>query len=624
MLRSLTLLAAAAAIPCPPASAQWVLAKHTSSLFGIDDAEFTPDGRYLVVREDTAGVTALVYRASTGALIYQHQSSGGDTLTGTCQDAVAVTNDRAIVLGSEAVILDLQSMTTLADLDLGPEPRDVVITPDGTLAAVRGGDGLYLIDMIGAAIVAQASGEPAEYQGTIAFDVDSVVADDAHAVFTSELVNGTVRTTRVTIFELHPGGGGPPQVVFETTVANDQDGKPHDLSLMPDGTHAAVRSDLEVGLYELAGPATRQVWLHGLHGNPGPMLGFALDSIEVTNSRIATISHRFSASEGAQLDVFDLVGRQKFATMAGEPHDLALTPTSERVAVRTNDRVVLFDVGDLPPGDQLSALDEVDFAGSAPSWMAGLDSIVASDDRVAALATTGQTTMVAVWDTSGDRLAPFFETMQHDKALDLEIAPDGSRVIFGFWTSFMLVDLRTAENVLTAEGTTQNGSVPWCDGVAIDGQRAAAFGVGQINGQGWISIVDLFEQPQRYCPARPNSTGASGELVVSGSASLGSDDLVLWASSLPSQTIGLFVYGDQKSHVPFGDGFACVTGQIGRFHPARASDTGVAIQPIDYSSLPGASIVAGSTWHFQHAYRDSLGSTAAFNTTDALSIRFGN
>jgi hypothetical protein len=284
----------------------------------------------------------------------------------------------------------------------------------------------------------------------------------------------------------------------------------------------------------------------------------------------------------------------------------------------------LFDVDQLPAGDVLTPLDVASFPSANTSWNAGLDSIVASDERVAALARSGQFTQAAVWDIHADELEPFFSEQQIDKALDLEIAPDGSRVIFGFWTSFMLVDLRTGVNVLTAEGTSLNGSVPWCDGVAIDGRRAAAFGVGQVNGQGWISIIDLFEQPQRYCRANPNSTGVPADLVVSGSASFGSNDLVLWASSLPAGAIGLFVYGDQKSHVPFGSGFACVSGQIGRFHPGHATSGGLASQPIDYSNLPGGSILPGSTWHFQHAYRDEVSGSATFNTTDALSILFGN
>ena len=94
---------------------------------------------------------------------------------------------------------------------------------------------------------------------------------------------------------------------------------------------AAVRSELSVGLYRLDGAATSQVWHKRLYGAPGAVGGSALDSIEASADRIATISRLSNAGQGAQLDVFDLAGNQWYAPMLGEPHDLQITPDGTRV-----------------------------------------------------------------------------------------------------------------------------------------------------------------------------------------------------------------------------------------------------------------------------------------------------
>ena len=54
----------------------------------------------------------------------------------------------------------------------------------------------------------------------------------------TRLIDRLTGYTRVTVMDLHPSGGGPPQVVFETDAASDQVGKPNDVALAPGGGFA--------------------------------------------------------------------------------------------------------------------------------------------------------------------------------------------------------------------------------------------------------------------------------------------------------------------------------------------------------------------------------------------------
>lgn len=509
-------------------------------------------------------------------------------------------------------------------------PRDLALTPDGTIVAVRGGQtiagspgGQFLFDMASGALLAQGPGEPATWVGA-SFGVDSVVADDVHAVFTSVVAGSG---TRVTVWELHPSGGGPPVVAFETSGALDQAGIPHDIAMMPDGQHVAVRSDLALGLYRLDGVNTQQLWVSGLKGDPGPFGGSAMDSLEVTNHRIVTISRRSNVGTGAQLDLFELDGTRRFAFLTGDPHDLVLTPNGTRAVIRTHNRVYLFDIRSLPVQEFLVPLDETKFVGTHTSWDAGLDSIVANDTRVVGLSRNLNDTRLRVWDISDDTLDKVFSHLHPDKPVDLDLTPDGTRVVLGAWTSLLVVDLRTNQIVLDFDSANGPGATPWCDGVAVRDDRAVAFGVGAINVFGWLSLIDLFDQPNRFCIATRNSTGQASSLVVSGSGSFAANDLVLWATELPPKEFGTFFYADGKTLTPFGDGFLCLAGQVARFPIQVIPKSGLATLAIDNANLPssGGSLLAGSSWSFQFLYRDpSKPASSGFNLSDAVTVDFTN
>ena len=118
-----------------------VVGQHLQQILGIDDAEFTPDGRYLVARDNTSATSARIYDAATGAFVTAVFPSVQGSFSGVAQDAVVTTNDVAVVSGSRLMFLDLTQPTIplLADYDVGDEPRDLALTPDGSLVVVRGG-----------------------------------------------------------------------------------------------------------------------------------------------------------------------------------------------------------------------------------------------------------------------------------------------------------------------------------------------------------------------------------------------------------------------------------------------------------------------------------------------------
>ena len=602
----------------------------------MDDAEITPDGRLVVLRENLGGgdMQVRILDAHTGAVLTQQVSSAGG-FSGAAQDAVAVTNERAVVIGQGVLVFDLTQPipAQIAEHPSGQFPRDLAITPDGRLAVVRGGymlESLLVLDLASGALVAQAPGEPAPIPA-LSFDVDSAVASDRHGVLLSYVSTPAGDRARVTVFDLQPPGGGAPLVVLETGpsgAALDQLGTPHDLTLTVTGEYAAVRSELSVALYKLDGPSSSQVWHKRLWGDPGPFVGSALDSIEACADRIATISRRTGPPAGAQLDLFDLSGKQWFAHLDGDPHDLAITPDGRRLVVRTSAGVFLFDLVALPAGPQLAALDYAAVASTATSFGAGLDSVAASDTRAVTLHRQGLSSQVRLWDLSAGALSPAGSFALPNKPCDVELSPDGRWAAVTGTDHVQIYDLLGGRLALDHEPlATVEGQYPWCDGVVLDGKRAVAFGYsGSVPFlfEGWISVIDLDPGAWRYCPSKPNSSGVRAELEPTGSTSIALNSAGLLASALPKSTVGALVFGTQSAWQPFGNGTLCVSGE--RYTPGAlfAGPSGTVQQKLDFLGAPsqGGAITAGSTWYFQVWYRDAKSGGAGLNTTNGVKLTF--
>ncbi|MFT5154181.1 MAG: endonuclease I, partial [Planctomycetota bacterium] len=130
-----------------------------------------------------------------------------------------------------------------------------------------------------------------------------------------------------------------------------------------------------------------------------------------------------------------------------------------------------------------------------------------------------------------------------------------------------------------------------------------------------------------------NSTGVGANLINSlGDASIGTDNLVITAISLPQQQFGLIYMGAGQTASPFGDGLRCVgAGGVGVFRFSVQSSgfagaivLGPGIVGTSQTSFPAAGeILAGSSWNFQAWFRDPAGPCgAAFNLSNALAVSF--
>jgi len=608
---------------------------------GMDDGEITPDGRYGVVRMNGYSGQMRVYEMATGALL-EVVDCGNVALSGTNEDGVAVTNERAVVIGNCAVFGDLTAVGTpafhVASHDVGAWARDLEITPDGSIAAVRGGStsatsagGVFLFDTAAATLLASAPGEPPDLATgpSPVYALDSVAVTDTHAVFLSagSLSTPTAPRMRVTVFELHPAGGGAPAIVYETVAGSgpdrDFDGWGNDIAISPDGSHVAVRAEYEVGLIQLAGPGTALVWRAPPSGNPGSLGTATMDTLAVTNDRVAIIGRWSNGGQGTQLDLFDFAGNQVRDRFPGDPHDLVVTPTTNRLLVRTHVSAVLYDLGVDPsiPGS-LQALDVGAGNSSHTSWDAGLDSIAATDRRAVGLFRNQDVTLIEIWDISQDAMSPVASLQMPEPPLDLAITPDQSRVVIGGNSYVQVIDLRT-NRITLAHDTVPPVTkmyVPWCDGVVADDTHALAFGYDTNFQGGWVGVIDLFSEPVSYCSGGQNSLGVEADLFASGSASVAANDLVLWSAELPPDKVAAVIYGDGQQQIPFASGFACVTGATYRFPLQRIAADGVVSQAVDVTGPKklGGAASAGTTWNFQLLYRDA-GDT---NTTDGLSVTF--
>ncbi len=124
-----------------------------------------------------------------------------------------------------------------------------------------------------------------------------------------------------------------------------------------------------------------------------------------------------------------------------------------------------------------------------------------------------------------------------------------------------------------------------------------------------------------YCQTSPNSAGPGELITFSGSTSYSSNSFTLNTSGGVPNEFGLFYYGPNQIEVPFGNGWRCVGGGVTRLSPAATNDgSGNATRWVDFTQPEAAAITAGSTWNFQHWYRDTAAGGSGFNFSDGLSV----
>ncbi len=633
--RTLRPLGVAFALPVGALLSTPALAQFTSfadrSNLGVDDVEITPDGRYAIGRTTASATVTFIVELETGQLVYSTPASllvGG---SGPANDAVAVSNVRALTLGSQAQLIDLTTTppTLITEIDCGFRPRDVELTPDGRLAVVRGGSrfggtgasGTFVIDLAGGAILLNEPSEPPGINAELGNDMVAVTAD--HGVSLS--IDPNSGDTSVLVVELVPPAGGGPRVVLDTLPLDQLAGRPMDVAVSPDGQYATVRAEDEVALIRLDGTNTQIVRrVTSFPGPTGPYLETAFDTVVMTDSVWATITLGGPSTAGGYLNVQDHGGTNWFALLTGSPRDLTVTPDGETLLVQTGRRIYEFNLGNLPTGGGgLSITNSRPFPATHSGIYAGLDSVVCTNELAAVIAPSGETTRLRLYDlTAGPAPTPIFTDQIEGWPVDVDLTPDGAYAVVASSNRYLVVDVRTLQARLEVDSGLP-GWFPWCDGVAVHPDHAAAFGVGIPNGAGWIDSIDLVSREAFSCGSLSNSTGSAGELFALGSTRVSEDDLELHARRLPPSSAGLFVLADASQMTPLGGGVLCLSGNLIRLGIQTTSADGAAVELIDIAQLPiaGGGVLPGTTWYAQFAHRD-LPQSGGLNFTNASSLLF--
>jgi hypothetical protein len=178
-----------------------------------------------------------------------------------------------------------------------------------------------------------------------------------------------------------------------------------------------------------------------------------------------------------------------------------------------------------------------------------------------------------------------------------------------------------------SNGTTEDqfGSAAAIRGdlVAVGAVRRWEWGIAS----GSVYTTDLGQRFETYCTPAPNSAGPGALIGAVGTLSVSADDLTLTCTGLPPGSVGKFYYGPNRTEVPFGNGYRCVSGGAYRLYPTIPADAfGFVSRPLDLTQGPPGSgsgqILPGSTWCFQYWHRNAAAGGAGFNLSDAFAATF--
>jgi hypothetical protein len=173
----------------------------------------------------------------------------------------------------------------------------------------------------------------------------------------------------------------------------------------------------------------------------------------------------------------------------------------------------------------------------------------------------------------------------------------------------------------------------------IDPVSGGATLIGVVPG---VGFVKGFEIPTsggspsvgvNYCTANVNSTGQTGLITGSGSASVAANNLTIEASRLPNNAFGYFLTSLSQASTPNPGGslgILCLGGSIGRYTgPGQIQNTGATgafslLLNLNQVPTPTGFVaaVAGETRNFQAWHRDSVGGAAVSNFTNGLEVTF--
>jgi hypothetical protein len=147
-----------------------------------------------------------------------------------------------------------------------------------------------------------------------------------------------------------------------------------------------------------------------------------------------------------------------------------------------------------------------------------------------------------------------------------------------------------------------------------------------------LSLVEAVRKVgASYCNANPNSTGQTGDLVLSGTSSVAANNLRLNAYRLSNNSFGFFIASMSTAFVPNSGGSMgnlCLAGNIGRgvggaiLNSGGSGSFGILANLAALPQMSGpVAGMAGETWNLQAWHRDSIGGIATANLTNAVQIQ---
>lgn len=138
-----------------------------------------------------------------------------------------------------------------------------------------------------------------------------------------------------------------------------------------------------------------------------------------------------------------------------------------------------------------------------------------------------------------------------------------------------------------------------------------------FTGQGTLPLA----RPE--CITTANSVGSGARMSATGTTSVVLNDLEIQVGGLPTNSFGILVVGLGQNFRPLGAGSLCIGSSLTRQGIAQSGAAGVVDWPIDVNGFgSGLMIAPGSTWRFQHVYRDVIQGVPIFTASDALRATF--
>lgn len=204
----------------------------------------------------------------------------------------------------------------------------------------------------------------------------------------------------------------------------------------------------------------------------------------------------------------------------------------------------------------------------------------------------------------GMDLAELFDVNEAGRAVGRSFTDQASVAVYSDGTQ--LIDL----NTLLPSGT----NAFLYEAVEIN-ENGDIAGTAVVNGNFHAFLLLDLGNSGNYCNATANSTGAAGQMSMSGSTSISAGNFTLQATSIPNEAY-LFFYGPNQNELPFGNGVRCVTGDITRLGPPQVAQAGTATRVVD---LAAEGFGPGRV-NFQCWFRDTAAGGSFFNTSDGLEV----